>query len=251
MTNYKQLFENYLDTWYQEGSLKESINYVIRNGGNRIRPQLVLAWCDVVGGNIYDALPVALAIECAHTASLIHDDLPCMDNSLERRGRPALHIQKGEDAAVLCGDLLLAQAFALISTSNFSDKDRIRMIQMLSTCAMDMVDGQYLELSKDNKDWNDWTKVHGKKTSSLIATACALGALAGGGNSKKVYEAYRFGYDVGIFYQILDDFKDKDGVSEFFNEAETKEFIYSHLPSIEGKDYPSLFLNQLAEAILQ
>ncbi len=248
--SYKLIFEQYLEEKRFGGSLAECANYVLRAPGHRIRPQLCLAWCEAVGGDIKKALPIALAIECVHTMSLVHDDLPCMDNSSERRGRPALHIRKGEEAAVLCGDLLLAQAFMLIGTSDFSDQDRIRMMQMLSKCAVDMADGQYLELTKDEMTPDDWAKIHSQKTSSLIATACALGALAGG-DREKVQEAYYFGYDIGTFYQILDDLKDGDGASKFLDEKEAKAFIRTHLPRVRGKDHPALFLNQLAEAILQ
>ena len=147
--------ENYVYTVPDgQGVIREAMLYSLKNGGKRVRPMLTLAFCEVCGGNVYDALPFACAVEMIHTYSLIHDDLPCMDDDDLRRGKPSCHKQFGEANALLAGDGLLTLAFeTLAKAENIKSADIVRAVGVLSNLAgyAGMIGGQVIDLLSEEK----------------------------------------------------------------------------------------------------
>ena len=194
--------------------LLKSMRYSAEAGGKRIRPFLTLLLCEVLGGNIQKALPYAVAVELVHTYSLIHDDLPAMDNDDYRRGKPTNHKVFGEARAILSGDALLTYAFEVIAdNAEMSDEDNIKAIRSLAKAsgAFGMIGGQEIDLSTEQqKSYETLVKMHQLKTGALIRCAAELGVLAAGyGNDKKVLEAAKtYGDALGLTFQIVDDILD-------------------------------------------
>lgn len=252
MTDYRQLFENYLEEQRFDGSLGPAIDYVIRNGGNRIRPQLVLAWCDACGGQVEDTLPLALAVECVHTMSLVHDDLPCMDNSNERRGKPCLHVAMDEQTAVLCGDKLLAYAFNIVTNADYDDEQIISALYVLSKVACNMADGQHLELVSEETTVEKWTEIHEGKTASLLECACVLGVIAANGCESQLIKAKTYGRSLGLGYQLLDDTRDNDGISTKLDTNDIEQLMATYSTGcymgMEAEAYQ--FLTEFARKVL-
>ncbi len=211
-----------------EDSLSESISYALSSKGKRVRPLLCMLCCKAVGGNVDHSLRAALAIEMVHTYSLIHDDLPCMDNDQLRRGIPTCHAKFGEGAALLAGDGLLTDAFSIISDpSFFSDLDFVyngeiisRLVCSLSTAAgsKGMVLGQSEDVfwtSKNGSTAEDLHQIHIKKTGQLIGASCAAGAICAGAGDETVSKVRTFGIILGHAFQILDDVLDDcDGIGK-------------------------------------
>lgn len=258
---YLLVFDEYLKTWRTGGtdSLSGPVQYVLSGGGHRIRPQLTMAWCEACGGNAEDAAAFAMAVELVHTMSLIHDDLPCMDDAKERRGKASLHSAYDEETAVLCGDALLATAFLEIVSGScgdaVSDTARIEAARVLSMAARNMADGQHRELWGDAKTRNmyDWLDIHTGKTASLLAAACELGAIVAGASDTMRTKARRYGFNLGIAYQLLDDLRDGDGVTEVVGEDGTLEalkFYKSRVEIPEGDTRAIAFLRAFSENIL-
>ena len=223
--SYVDLFRDYLYSQQFSSPLKEPLEYILFNEGHWIRPQLVLAWCEYSGGNLEDALPLALAIEYIHTASLIHDDLPSMDNAVERRHKPCLHLVYGEATAILVGDALLNLAFSAISDSKLEAFYKTMILSILSEINNSLCQGQLMELTTltdimaDKERYDALLQIHQYKTADLIQGACLLGAVISG-NSDLQVKAKRYGNALGMLYQLLDDVADKDGISLIINEDE-------------------------------
>ncbi len=194
--------------------LLESMRYSAEAGGKRIRPFLTLLICDVLGGDIQKALPYAVAVELVHTYSLIHDDLPAMDNDDYRRGKPTNHKIYGEARAILSGDALLTYAFEVIANNSaMSDTDNIEAIRMLAkdSGAFGMIGGQEIDLATEQqKSYDTLVKMHRLKTGALICSAAKLGVLAAGyGNDSNVLNAAKaYGDAIGLTFQIVDDILD-------------------------------------------
>lgn len=190
----------------------EAMRYSISNGGKRLRPVLCLEFAKACGADRYDALDFACAVEFVHTYSLIHDDLPCMDNDDMRRGKPSCHKQFGEAVALLAGDALLTQAFQIISGSSLDDS------KIASACALlaqnsgvsGMVGGQVIDLKYESQtpDVKQILAVHRLKTGALIAAACLLGCIAAGADENKIAAASAYAYNLGVAFQIKDDILD-------------------------------------------
>ncbi len=190
----------------------EAMRYSISNGGKRLRPVLCLEFAKACGADRYDALDFACAVEFVHTYSLIHDDLPCMDNDDMRRGKPSCHKQFGEAVALLAGDALLTQAFQILSGSSLDDS------KIASACALlaqnsgvsGMVGGQVIDLKYESQtpDMKQILAVHRLKTGALIAAACLLGCIAAGANENKIAAASAYAYNLGVAFQIKDDILD-------------------------------------------
>lgn len=190
----------------------EAMRYSISNGGKRLRPVLCLEFAKACGADRYDALDFACAVEFVHTYSLIHDDLPCMDNDDMRRGKPSCHKQFGEAVALLAGDALLTQAFQILSGSSLDDS------KIASACALlaqnsgvsGMVGGQVIDLKYESQtpDMKQILAVHRLKTGALIAAACLLGCIAAGADEKKIAAASAYAYNLGVAFQIKDDILD-------------------------------------------
>ena len=230
----------------------DAMAYSLLAGGKRLRPVLCLASADAVGGNRELALPAACAIELIHTYSLIHDDLPAMDNDTMRRGRPTLHVVAGEGMAILAGDGLLTQAFQhLADAPRSTDPDvvarKLQVIQLVAAAAgpVGMVGGQALDLAcvtpdpqgrlAPPLDAHGVKVMHGKKTGALIRASAAAGAIMGGGSPAQVAAIDEAASQFGLAFQIVDDILDVAGVSTQLGKTPGKD-------AAAGKPtYPSLY----------
>ena len=192
--------------------VSQAMRYSVENGGKRIRPALLLEFCRVCGGDYKKAVPFACALEMIHTYSLIHDDLPCMDNDDFRRGKPSCHIAFGEEYALLAGDALLTLAFETAMKSNLSAEITVKAAKELAKAAgvMGMVGGQVLDLQPEGKKVgvSDLQKTDELKTGELIRAACVLGCVCAGADDKKIAAAEKYAHDIGIAFQIVDDILD-------------------------------------------
>lgn len=215
---YKSKIENALGKYFLMGEelpqakLGEAMRYSLMAGGKRIRPMLVLEFCRISGGDVEKALPVACAIEMLHTYSLIHDDLPCMDNDDLRRGRPTNHVVYGECTAVLAGDTLQAEAFGTILRSQLPAERRAQCAEILAGAAgIDgMCGGQYLDMSWEGRKLTEQelTEINSRKTGALLVAACQMGVAAAGGSQLMMDAAGHFGAAIGMAFQIRDDMLD-------------------------------------------
>ena len=189
-----------------------AMRYSLENGGKRLRPMLVLEFCRVCGGDVKKALPFACAVEYIHTYSLIHDDLPCMDNDDLRRGKPSCHKKFSEATALLAGDALLTHAFECLTSADLSDEQIASAVALLAQNAgvCGMIGGQVLDLKFETVDpsINDLLTVHKLKTGALISAACLLGCIAADADDEKLAYASSFAYNLGIAFQIRDDLLD-------------------------------------------
>ena len=190
---------------------------MVQNGGKRFRPALL--FCVVLAKrqkDIFNAFQIALAIESLHTYSLIHDDLPAMDNANLRRNHPTLHTKYSEADAILCGDGLNTYAFYLISCANFSAKIRTKLAKSLSFGGLKMVVGQALDCHFENQKLSQkkLNFIHKNKTAKLIASSLEMGAIIAKLNKFERKKLYDFGITLGLFFQIRDDILDKTSTSE-------------------------------------
>ena len=211
-------------------NVADAMRYSIVAGGKRLRPILCLASADAVGGERSAAMPAACALEFIHTYSLIHDDLPAMDNDTLRRGKPTLHVVAGEGMAILAGDGLLTEAFALLAGQNEGDDREIvtrklRVIAIIAAGAgpAGMVGGQAIDLGcvtagHDGAlpvalDANGLREMHARKTGALIRAAATAGAVMGRGTDEQVAAIDRAASEFGLAFQIVDDVLDIEGAS--------------------------------------
>ncbi len=204
-------------------SLHKAMRYSVFAGGKRVRPILMLAACEAVGGTIAQALPAACAMEMIHTYSLIHDDLPAMDDDDFRRGNPTNHKVFGEAIAILAGDALLTEAFILLSGDASGDgvtsSSRLQVIREIGVCAgsRGMVGGQVVDMeSEGNRDIDFATVqyIHTHKTGALIKAAVRSGALLGGASPERLEAITRYAEAIGLAFQIADDILDIEGTTE-------------------------------------
>ena len=232
--------------------LAEAMRYSLIAGGKRLRPVLCLAAADAVGGERTLALPAACAIELIHTYSLIHDDLPAMDNDTMRRGRPTLHVVAGEGMAILAGDGLLTHAFNLLASEPKTNdpeliERKLDVIQVLSAAVgpMGMVGGQAIDLAcvaPDSQgrvaaplDADGLRRMHGKKTGALILVSGSIGAILGGGTNEQISAIGEACGEFGLAFQIVDDILDVEGASTALGKTPGKD-------AAAGKPtYPSLY----------
>lgn len=221
MKNYIEMIENEIMSFLPQDELTEkvlidSMKYSLEAGGKRIRPTLVMLFAKACGGKDTDALPFAAAIEMIHTYSLIHDDLPCMDDDDLRRGKPSNHKVYGEDIALLAGDALLTLAFSAMlsdrAVSLVGFEKAAKCAKILSDCAgvTGMVGGQVIDLISEEKSVpiEVIEEMHLKKTSCLIKAACMMGAVVAGKGEDTVLLAEKYGNNLGLAFQIMDDILD-------------------------------------------
>ncbi|MEZ4385502.1 MAG: polyprenyl synthetase family protein [Nannocystaceae bacterium] len=198
------------------GALKEAMRYAVLQGGKRMRPMVTIAACEAVGGPCEDALPPACAVELIHAYSLVHDDLPAMDNDLERRGLPTVHVKYGQANAILTGDALLTHAFTILA-AGLPGARAAAAIDRLSHHAglFGMVGGQALDLihGQDIRDLEVLERVHALKTGGLYAASGAMGAIAGGADKASAERLERWGLCFGIAFQHADDILDDDQIA--------------------------------------
>jgi geranylgeranyl diphosphate synthase type II len=188
------------------GGLEEAMRYSLESGGKRVRPVLCLAVADACGGSVEDALPAAAALELVHTFSLVHDDLPALDDDAERRGRPSAHVAFGEGVALLAGDALLAEAFRLALTY-----ERGQVARELVDATLGMIGGQYRDVTGDDADLGE---LHRLKTGRLFVAAVRIGLDVAGTPEAERAAWLAFGEDVGVLFQVVDDLLDGDGYAE-------------------------------------
>lgn len=194
--------------------------YACEGGGKRIRPVLLLEFCHLCGGDTEKALPFAAAIEMIHSYSLVHDDLPCMDNSPLRRGKPSVHAAYGETMALLAGDALLNRAFEVMLSPQVEVEPAaaLRAAYELANRAgiHGMIGGQVLDLACEGKriDLQTLQTLQEGKTAALLMAACRMGAILGGGSEEQICEAGEYGYYLGLCFQIVDDILDVTSTAE-------------------------------------
>lgn len=225
LTQYQSFIESYLSERFLYGQepqqrLFEAMRYSLLAGGKRLRPVFVFEFCRLCGGDWQKAAPFAAALEMVHTYSLIHDDLPCMDNDDYRRGRLTNHKVYGEAMAVLAGDALLTAAFSSLASAPYSPETRVRAVETLARCAgeLGMVGGQVLDTESEERacTQQEILDIQSRKTGALIRAACLLGVLAGGGNENQEQAAGTFADHLGLAFQIRDDMLDVVGDEAVF-----------------------------------
>lgn len=201
-----------------QDEVTDAMNYSLSNGGKRIRPVLALEFAKACGGTREECIPLACAVEFIHTYSLIHDDLPCMDNDDMRRGKPSCHKQFNEATALLAGDALLTGAFEIISDSDLSDDKKVLAISLLSQNAgvNGMIGGQVIDLlyEQGDPDVKQLLSVYKLKTGALISAACLLGCISASATQDQLNAASKFAYSLGVAFQIQDDILDVIGDEE-------------------------------------
>lgn len=222
---YREYIETYLKDWYSrfhdepQKELFEAMEYSLLAGGKRLRPIFAFEFCRICGADWKVAAPFAAAIEMIHTYSLIHDDLPSMDNDDLRRGRPTNHKVYGEAMAILAGDALLTDAFAVAATAQLAQpQDMAFAISVLSECAgsLGMVGGQVLDICSEERECTEEEilNIQSRKTGALINAACVLGVIAAGGTEEQIDAAASFAGALGIAFQIRDDMLDVIGTKD-------------------------------------
>ena len=200
----------------------EAMHYACEGGGKRLRPVLVLEWMRLCGGRPQHALPFACALELIHSYSLVHDDLPCMDNSDLRRGKPSAHAAYGETVALLAGDALLNRAFEVCldprATASLDAENVLNAAHTLAVAAGfdGMIGGQTIDLANEGKriEVELLRELHRKKTGALLVAACQLGAQLAGADAKTVETAVEYGTHLGLAFQIIDDVLDATSTPE-------------------------------------
>ncbi len=217
--DYLQMIERALKQYIYDVSdgqdlVIDAMRYSVQNGGKRVRPILTMEFCRVCGGDPKDALPFACALEMIHTYSLIHDDLPCMDNDDLRRGKPSCHKQFGEAYALLAGDGLLTLAFeTLTKAENLSPQNVVRAVKVLSSLSgvRGMIGGQVIDLLSEEKkvDFKTLHCIDRLKTGALIKAAALLGCIAAGVTDETILSAAEtYAENIGFAFQVVDDILD-------------------------------------------
>ena len=261
-----------------QAKVLEAMRYSLEAGGKRIRPLLVLAFCRACGGDVQKALKPALAIEMIHTYSLIHDDLPAMDDDDYRRGRLSCHKAFDEATAILAGDALNVLPFELLSTdTTLPAETRVSLIAELANAAgaEGMIGGQVIDIANETRtdvDQNNLVNMYAHKTGALIRVACTMGCMVAGANDKMLTAATEYAQRLGLAFQIVDDILDVTGTPELLgkpigSDAAHHKTTFVTLLGLEGakaeasrfteealrllEDIPEhQFLTELTEALL-
>lgn len=210
--------------------LVEAIRYGLLGGGKRLRPMLAVTACEAVGGDLDAALPVACAVELIHAYSLVHDDLPGMDDDALRRGRPTVHVAFGEGVAILAGDALLTEAFAQLARAAARSTRPRRLLQAAAEIAdaagsRGMVGGQAADLAAEGReaDLALVEFIHVRKTGALLLAAVRGGALVGGAGTAQLRRLTRYGECLGLAFQIADDVLDAEASTERTGKAQGRD----------------------------
>ena len=258
LKEYQQYIEKYMDeTCFSYDSepqqiLFEAMRYSLLAGGKRLRPVFVFDFCRMCGGDWQAAVPFAAAIEMIHTYSLIHDDLPCMDNDDYRRGRLTNHKVYGEANAVLAGDALLTAAFSYLAKAPFDAETRIRAVAMLSSCAgeLGMVGGQVLDMMSEERQCTaqEVIDIQSRKTGALIKAGCLLGVLAGQGSDAQMDAAANFAEHLGLAFQIRDDMLDVIGNAEELGKAVGVDTVKNTFVQLYGLEKCDQLVHQHTDA---
>lgn len=262
---YRQRIEQALEACFQTcedfplKGLAEAMRYSLLAGGKRVRPMLVLEFCRIAGGDTELAMPVACAIEMLHTYSLIHDDLPCMDNDDLRRGKPTNHKVFGECTAVLAGDTLQAEAFGTILRSELPTDRKAACAEILAgAVGLDgMCGGQFLDMQWEGRKLTEQelTEINSRKTGALLVAACQMGVAAAGGSSAMMDAAGHFGAAIGMAFQIRDDVLDVISTAEVLgkpigSDVQESKNTYMALMGKEGCEKTIANLTAFAKQVL-
>jgi geranylgeranyl diphosphate synthase type II len=239
----------------------EAMDYSLSAGGKRIRPFLVLSVCDMLSGNRKEAMVYACALEMIHTYSLIHDDLPCMDNDDLRRGHPTCHKVYGEATAMLAGDALLTYAVELVASQpDISAEHKVLAIECLTHEAgvMGMIGGQQMDLNGEGHtmSYEKMTKMHSLKTGALIKCACRLGAISASvEDSKKLSDLDQYAEGIGRVFQLVDDILDENSSSSelgkpIHSDVKNKKTTYlTFMPAEMAEQLADVITDKAVEAL--
>jgi geranylgeranyl diphosphate synthase, type II len=238
-----------------------AMKYSLMAGGKRIRPVLCMAAAETVGGQGQDVIRAACAIEMIHTYSLIHDDLPAMDNDHIRRGQPTCHVAFDEATAILAGDALLTLAFEVISSKEFIEANGVinwmDVIHTLSTAAgyKGMIEGQMQDMAAEGNllGLEDLEKMHGLKTGALIEASVTVGAILGKGNPEQVQQLKTYAKNIGLAFQVADDLLDVEGDPSVMgkNVGSDQERNKSTYPALLGIEQSKQFAKKLVNNALK
>jgi geranylgeranyl diphosphate synthase, type II len=204
------------------GVLRDAMEYMLFSNGKKIRPILAIATCEAKGKNSDDLLPCFCALEMIHTYSLIHDDLPSIDNDDLRRGKPTCHKVFGDAIALMAGDALLTEAFRVLSDKRYTDRISPKITKQIifeiaqAAGAEGMVGGQVMDILYDGKEGskNILNYIHLHKTGALMSSAVRIGAIAGGAKARELKNLTKYGECIGLAFQIMDDILDAEGDEE-------------------------------------
>lgn len=220
-------------------AIHEAMRYAIFAGGKRLRPVLCIAAAEACGGETADALAPACAVEMMHTYSLVHDDLPAMDDDDLRRGRPTCHKVYGEGMAVLCGDALLTEAFIVLSqapvTKRYGTRDYITELAETGG-SRKLIGGQVMDLEGEGKKLTkrELVHIHEAKTAALLTTSLRLGAMTANATPAKLEALTKFGHNLGLAFQVIDDILDVTQSTEVLGKTAGKD------QAVEKATYPSI-----------
>lgn len=206
------------DDVVEQKTVADAMAYSLLGSGKRIRAILALAFCEQCGGDYRNALPFACAVEMVHAYSLIHDDLPCMDDDDIRRGKPSCHIAFGEGMAVLAGDALLTHAFSVCASARLPAHSVVRAVTALSEAAgvYGMLGGQVIDIEHEGKPISEQLlkKLHTLKTGAMIRAAAQLGCIAAGADEQLMFAADSYARNIGLAFQIVDDILDATSTTD-------------------------------------
>ncbi len=205
-------------------NLRDAARHAVLAGGKRMRPLLVLHSANAVGGSYLDAMPAAIGIELIHAFSLVHDDLPALDNDAMRRGLPTVHIAYGEAMAILAGDVLMSLAFECAAAS---PREPLRVVKELAHSTTRMIDGQVFDtlggFAPGDSAESKLHRIHERKTGALIVSSCRMGGLAGGATEAQLAALSHWGHCMGLMFQIVDDILDETQSAEHVGKAVGKD----------------------------
>jgi geranylgeranyl diphosphate synthase type II len=237
--------------------LMDAMRYSVFAGGKRLRPILMLAATEAVGGETEAILPAACAIECVHTYSMIHDDLPAMDDDDLRRGKPTNHVVYGEAMAILAGDALLTHAFELLSRAPLVDRFSASILLQVHQClasasgGFGMIGGQVIDIISAGQEVDLATVeyIHRHKTAALIEASVVMGGLLGGGTAEEVQALRTYGHRIGWAFQIADDILDVEGDAAILGKAVGRdaELAKATYPAVLGVDVSRQRARELME----
>lgn len=226
----------------EQRDVAEAMWYSLSAGGKRIRPVLVMEFCRVCGGDTKNAEAAACAIEMIHTFSLIHDDLPCMDNDDYRRGKPSCHKAYGEATALLAGDALENLAFGIIADAVIPDSVKVRLVQTLAKAVgvNGMIGGQVIDTEYEGKNIPEemLLRMYSMKTSALLKAACLMGCICAEADEEKMTAAIKYAENLGLAFQIIDDILDITGNEQQLgkpigSDAANEKITYASLNGLE------------------
>ncbi|MEM7229815.1 MAG: polyprenyl synthetase family protein [Planctomycetota bacterium] len=223
-------------------NMREAVRYALLGPGKRLRPGLVLLCADVAGGSHADALAPAVALELIHGFSLVHDDLPAMDDDDLRRGRPTLHIEAGEAMAILTGDVMVSLAMSHLARASMSDDRRVALVREIADATTAMIRGQVDDTlgrqDDDRSSREQLDQIHADKTAALIIASCRCGAIAADADDATIEALADYGEAIGMMFQAVDDLLDETQTTEHLGKASGKDQNLGKLtaPHVLGLD---------------